>query len=46
VDGSSLGNSGNAGFEGLLRNDRGSWIHGFSGSCDRSSNLVAELSAI
>jgi ribonuclease HI len=29
-----------------LRNDRGSWIHGFSGSCGRASNLVAELSAI
>ncbi|KAK2382027.1 TMV resistance protein N [Trifolium repens] len=46
VDGSSLGNLGNAGFGGLLRNDRGSWIHGFSGSCGRASNLVAELSAI
>jgi hypothetical protein len=46
ADGSSLGNPGNAGFGGLLRNDRGSWIHSFSGSCGRASNLVAGLSAI
>jgi ribonuclease HI len=29
-----------------LRNNRGSWIHGFSRSCGKASNLVAELSAI
>ncbi|MCI11085.1 ribonuclease H protein [Trifolium medium] len=46
VDESSIGNPGNAGFRGLLRNDRGNWIHGFSGSCGRASNLLTELSAI
>jgi ribonuclease HI len=46
VDGSSFGNPGNAGFGGLLRNDMGIWIQGFSGSCGRASNLLAELSAI
>ena len=46
VDGSSFGNPGNAGFGGLLRNNRGNWIHGFSGSCGRATNLLAELSAI
>jgi ribonuclease HI len=29
-----------------LRNDRSSWIHGFSRFCGKTSNLVAELSAI
>ena len=42
----SYGNHGNAGFGGLLRNDRGIWVHGFSRFCGRSSNLLAELSAI
>jgi len=46
VDGSSFGNPGNAGFGGLLRNDIGVLLHGFSGSCGRASNLLAELSAI
>jgi ribonuclease HI len=46
VDGSTFGNPGNAGFGGLLRNNRGNWIHGFSGSCGRATNLLAELSAI
>jgi hypothetical protein len=46
VDGSSFGNPGNAGFGGLLRNDNGAWIHGFSGSCGIASNLLAELSTI
>jgi len=46
VDGSSFGNPGNASFGGLLRNNSGVWIHGFSRSCGRASNLLAELSAI
>jgi len=46
VDGSSFGNPGNAGFGGLLRNDIGVWLHGFSESCGRASTLLAELSAI
>jgi len=44
VDGSSFGNPSNAGFEGLLKKDRGIWIHGFYGSCARASNLLAKLS--
>jgi hypothetical protein len=43
VDCSSFGNLGNVG---LLRNDRGNWLDGFSRYCGRVSNLLAELSAI
>ena len=43
VDGSSFGNPDNASFRGLLRNDMGIWIQGFSGSCGRACNLLAEL---
>ncbi|KEH30503.1 hypothetical protein MTR_4g073630 [Medicago truncatula] len=43
VDDSYFGNPANAGFGGLLRNDRGVWIHGLPKSCDRASNLLAEL---
>nr|ABN09101.1 Ribonuclease H [Medicago truncatula] len=46
VDGSSFGNPGRAGFGGLIRNDVGGWIHGFSESCGRVSNLLVELYAI
>jgi ribonuclease HI len=46
VDYSSFGNPGNASFGGLLRNNRGVWIHGLPGSCDKASNLLDELSAI
>jgi len=42
----ALGNPSNAGFEGLLRNDRRILIHGFSESSARASNLLAKLSAI
>ncbi|PNX68839.1 ribonuclease H, partial [Trifolium pratense] len=37
---------GRAGFGGLIRNDIGEWMHGFSGSCGHASNLLAELYAI
>jgi ribonuclease HI len=46
VDGSSFGNPGRGGFSGLIRNDIGEWMHGFSGSCGRASNLMEELYAI
>jgi hypothetical protein len=36
VDGSSFGNPGRGGFSGLIRNDIGEWMHGFSGSCGRA----------
>lgn len=46
VYGSSFGNLSNAGFSGLLRYVNGIWIHSFSCSCGRASNLFAELLAI
>lgn len=49
VDDSSLGNSGNAGFGGLLRNDMRIWIQVFFFfflTSSRASNVLAELSAI
>ncbi|PNX58144.1 ribonuclease H [Trifolium pratense] len=46
MDGSSFGNPGRAGFGGLIRNDIGEWMHGFSSSCGRASNLLVELYAI
>jgi len=41
-DGSSFGNPGNEGFEGLLKYDGCNWIYGFSGFCG-ASNLLSEL---
>jgi len=46
VNGSSFGNSSNAGFGGLLGNFSGVWLHGFFGSCGTTSNLLIELLAI
>ncbi|GAU35798.1 hypothetical protein TSUD_155730 [Trifolium subterraneum] len=46
VDGSSFGNPGRASFGGLIRNDIGDMMHGFSGSCGHASNLLAEFYAI
>jgi ribonuclease HI len=46
VDGSSFGNSSHGSFGGLIRNNIGEWMHGFSGSCGRASNILAELYAI
>ncbi|KAL6494930.1 hypothetical protein OROGR_030849 [Orobanche gracilis] len=43
VDGSSLGNPGNAGFGGLLRDSNGAWISGFLGAIGITNNLHAEL---
>jgi len=40
INGSSFGNSCNAGFWGLLRNNNDSWIEGFSGSCEKASNIL------
>ncbi|GAU36490.1 hypothetical protein TSUD_316160 [Trifolium subterraneum] len=45
-DGFSFENPGCAGFGGLIRNDIGEWMHGFSGSCCHASNILAELYAI
>lgn len=46
VDGSSFGNPGRSGYGGLIRNNSGGWLIGFSGSCGYSTNLNAELQAI
>lgn len=46
VDGSSLDNPGGSGFCGLIRNDKGEWLIGFSGFCGITTNLNAELMAI
>lgn len=46
VDGNSIGNPGNSGFGGLIRNSCGEWITGFSGFCGFSNNMNAELLAI
>jgi ribonuclease HI len=46
VDGSCLGDSGRAGFGGLVREGDGSWIIGFSGFLGISNITFAELMAI
>ncbi|CAL0331035.1 unnamed protein product [Lupinus luteus] len=46
VDGSSFGNPSRLGFGGLIRNNLGEWISGFSGFCGIASNLHAGLLAI
>jgi hypothetical protein len=46
VDGSCLGDSGRAGFGGLVREGDGSWIIGFSGFLGISNNTFAQLMAI
>lgn len=46
VDGSSLGNSGCAGFGVVIRNNSGSWIEGATGFIGVSNNLAAELHGI
>ncbi|KAK7268687.1 hypothetical protein RIF29_21393 [Crotalaria pallida] len=46
VDGSCFDNPGPAGFGGLLRDDLGKWLLGFSGHIGISYNLHAEIEAI
>ena len=46
TDGSCLGNPRKAGFGGLLRDDQGAWIHGFSAKIDIIDVLAAELHAM
>jgi ribonuclease HI len=46
VGGSSFGNPSRVGFGGLIRNDIGGCMHGFSGSCGRASNLLEEFYVI
>ena len=46
VDGSSMDNSGLAGFGGLAYGDDGRWIFGFCGFIGFADNLLPELIAI
>ncbi|KAJ8768128.1 hypothetical protein K2173_021068 [Erythroxylum novogranatense] len=46
VDGSALGNPGDARFGGLIRDAYGRWLIGFSGYIGHASILVAELQAL
>ena len=46
TDGSAIGNLGRAGCGGLIRNDRGEWIEGFSRSLGSSNSFIAELYAL
>ncbi|KAF7842623.1 putative ribonuclease H protein At1g65750 family [Senna tora] len=46
TDGSALGNPGPAGVGGILRNDEGAWVGGFSEYIGVRSNMFAELLAI
>lgn len=46
TDGSFLGNPGNAGYGGLIRDLLGQWIMGYSGSCGIATCLLVELMAI
>ncbi|PNX95448.1 ribonuclease H [Trifolium pratense] len=46
VDGSSLGNFGRSGYGGIIRNNVGGWLYGFSDFCGITTNLKAWLLAI
>jgi len=46
IDGSSLGNSGKAGFRGVIRNTTSERVIGFYGSCGVTTSLRAELFAL
>ncbi|GAU37012.1 hypothetical protein TSUD_150480 [Trifolium subterraneum] len=46
VDENSLGNPGRSGYGGIIRNDIGGCLYGFSGFCGITTNLKAELLAI
>ena len=46
TNGSAIGNPGRAGYGGLIRNDRGEWMGGFSRSLGCSNNFIAELWAL
>ena len=46
MDDSSLGNPGVAGANGLLRNNVGAWVSGFSLNMGIASNNISKLGAI
>ena len=46
TDGSAKGNVGPAGAGGVLRNDRGEWVFGFSEYLGHCSSMTAELKAL
>nr|POF11678.1 putative ribonuclease h protein [Quercus suber] len=45
-DGSSLGNPGLAGSEGLIRNEKGDWVKGFAFAIGTTTSVAAELWAL
>lgn len=46
IDGSALGNPGRAGCGGIIRNDRGDWLGGFSRCIEVTTSFIAELWAL
>ena len=46
IDGSALGNPGRAGCGGIIRNDRGDWLGGFSRCIRVTTSFIAELWAL
>ena len=46
IDGSALGNPGRAGCGGIIRNDRGDWLGGFSRCIGVTTSFIAELWAL
>lgn len=46
TDGSAIGSLGRVGYGGLIKNDRGVWIGGFSRSLECSNRVIAELWAL
>ena len=43
IDGATIGNPGRAGCSGLIRNERGEWLGGFSRSVGCADSFMAEL---
>ena len=46
IDGSALGNPGRVGCGGIIQNDHGDWIGGFSRSIGFTTSFIAELWAL
>ena len=43
IDGAAAGNSGQAGCDGLIKNEHGEWLCGFSRSIGCANSFMAEL---
>jgi len=46
MDGAAKGNPGPAGAEGVIRGDKGEWVHGFSENLGFCTSVKAELRAV